>query len=183
MGELKLEGLKICKICNIEKNISYFEKKRARCRECQNEYNRLKYKENKYSETRKKYKNKNKEKIREYQKNYFSNRKKEDILFKLSCNLRSLISISFKNKKLLKKSKTFEILGCDYEFFKNYIEAQFTKEMNWDNIHFDHIKPVSTANTIEELYILNHYTNFQPLLAIDNIKKYNNLIEKQLRLL
>ena len=55
--------------------------------------------------------------------------------------------------------------------------------MTWNNIHLDHIKPLSTANTKEEILILNHYTNFQPLLAIDNLIKNDSLIEKQLRLL
>lgn len=37
--------------------------------------------------------------------------------------------------------------------------------------HFDHIIPLASAKTEEELIKLNHYTNFQPLWAEDNLKK------------
>ena len=58
--------------------------------------------------------------------------------------------------------------------------------MNWENAgkwHLDHIYPVSLAKDEEELLKLNHYTNFQPLWAVDNIKKGNKIIEKQLILI
>jgi len=55
--------------------------------------------------------------------------------------------------------------------------------MDWDNIHLDHIKPVSIATSEKEMLELNHYTNFQPLLAADNLKKGAKLITKQLRIL
>jgi len=50
-----------------------------------------------------------------------------------------------------------------------------TTEMNWDNIHLDHIKPISSFNfiNINELYICCNYTNFQPLFAKDNLSKSN----------
>jgi hypothetical protein len=46
--------------------------------------------------------------------------------------------------------------------------------MTWDNHgewHYDHIYPVSLAENETHLIELNHYTNFQPLWAIDNIQK------------
>ncbi len=42
--------------------------------------------------------------------------------------------------------------------------------------HLDHIIPISYAKSKEEVYILNHYTNFQPLWAIDNLSKGNKYI-------
>ena len=50
--------------------------------------------------------------------------------------------------------------------------------MNWDNRsewHIDHIVPLSSANTEEELIRLCHYTNLQPLWAEDNLKKGGKL--------
>ena len=50
--------------------------------------------------------------------------------------------------------------------------------MSFDNYgkwHLDHIYPVSLANTEEEIIKLNHYTNFQPLWAEENIRKRNRL--------
>ena len=49
------------------------------------------------------------------------------------------------------------------------------KYLNGD-IHIDHIKPISLAKTEEEVYLLNHYTNLQPLWAEENIKKSNKYL-------
>ena len=45
--------------------------------------------------------------------------------------------------------------------------------MTWDNIHLDHIKPVSkfNLNDHEEFLQCCNYTNFQPLLSEDNLSK------------
>jgi len=108
---------------------------------------------------------------------YVSNKKRTDSLYRLKCNIRSLITNSFKSKFTKKARKTIEILGCDYSTFKIYIESQFTEDMNWDNYaiywQLDHIKPISWAKSEEEMYELSHYTNFQPLFWLDNIKKGN----------
>jgi hypothetical protein len=50
-----------------------------------------------------------------------------------------------------------------------------TPEMTFQNIHIDHIKPVSLfdLNNEEEFLKCCHYTNIQPLLSLDNIIKSN----------
>jgi hypothetical protein len=51
--------------------------------------------------------------------------------------------------------------------------------MSWENYgewHIDHIIPISSAKTNQEVYKLNHHTNFQPLWAEDNLRKSNKLI-------
>ena len=136
-----------------------------------------------------KYYIKNKENIKERNKQYvLDNRKKindhrknrilNDPLFKLSCDIRSLINISVKKQGYTKKSKTYNILGCSLKEFKQHLESQFTEGMTWDNQgkwHMDHIYPVSLAKDEQHLIKLNHYTNFQPLWAIDNFKKLNKI--------
>lgn len=123
------------------------------------------------------YKN-NKEKIVEQVGLYQKERMKKDSLYKLTRGIRSLILQSFKNQFTVKSKRTQEILGCTYEEFKIHLESQFDKNMNWDNQgsywHMDHIKPISLAMTKEEVYELNHYTNFQPLYWEDNLSKGNN---------
>jgi len=170
------------RIINIEKEIErnrlYYEKNK----EVINKKYRIKYNENKdfYIEKSKKYQKENPQKrILNHKK-----RMKDDNLYRISTNIRKNIWNSFKNKKYTKKSRTHEILGCDYELFEFYIELQFDTWMNWDNygkyngeLNFgwdlDHIIPISSAKTEEEITKLNHYTNFQPLCSKVNrdIKK------------
>jgi hypothetical protein len=140
---------------------------------------------------------KNKEKIIERGKVYFKKnkeiiykkakeRKLNNPLIKLASNIRCLVRNSIKLNGYSKKSKTYEYLGCSFEEFKAHLEKQFTKGMTWENQgqwHLDHIYPVSLAKDEEELIRLNHYTNFQPLWAKDNLKKGNKIIEKQLILI
>lgn len=107
-------------------------------------------------------------------------RKQIDPLYKLSCNIRTLILVAFNKKNHRKKSKTTEILGCTFEEFKQHLESQFEPWMNWGNRgskdvsgpnitwDIDHIIPVSSATTEGELIKLNHYTNFQPLCSYQN---------------
>ena len=127
---------------------------------------------------RKKYQKQYKIDNRDRENENYKNRKLTNPLFKLSCNIRSLISYSIKNNGYSKKSKTCEILGCSFEEFKIHLENQFTEWMNWDNVgkwHIDHIYPVSRATDEQHLIKLNHYTNLQPLWAEDNIKKSNKI--------
>lgn len=101
--------------------------------------------------------------------------------------IRKTISESLKRNGYTKNSKSFEILGCEYEVFKKHIERQFTDGMNWDNYgidgwHYDHIMPLSTSKSYEDTVRLNHYTNLRPLWAKDNLYKSDNIIEHQVKL-
>jgi hypothetical protein len=126
--------------------------------------------------TEQKSRQKHKEKRIKYSIDYHKKRRKTDILFKLRHRISSLINSKIKFFGYTKKSKCYDILGCDFLFFKEHIESKFTNGMNWDNYgewHLDHIKPISLAKTEEDIIKLNCYTNFQPLWAIDNLKKSN----------
>lgn len=119
----------------------------------------------------------NHKQYRDSKNKYFNNRIKNDSIFKLVTNIRSLISNSFKRCDTIKSTKTIEILGCSFEEFKIHLENKFDDKMNWDNQgsywHMDHVIPISSAQTEEEVYRLNHYTNFQPLYWKDNLIKSN----------
>jgi hypothetical protein len=112
---------------------------------------------------------------------YINERLKNDPLFKLSFNIRNLIRNAFKRKFTEKSEKTSEILGCSFEEFKIYLESKFDENMNWENQgtywQLDHIIPISSAKTEEEVYKLNHYTNFQPLYWEDNLRKSNKILD------
>ena len=102
-----------------------------------------------------------------------------DSTFRLSHNIRVLIRKSLQNQFTTKSKKTIEILGCSFEEFKIHLESKFDVNMNWENQgtywHLDHIIPISSAKTEEDVYRLNHYTNFQPLYWLDNLKKSNKI--------
>jgi hypothetical protein len=63
------------------------------------------------------------------------------------------------------------------------LEKQFVVGMSWDNRnkwHIDHIIPLSSAKTEEEIYKLAHYTNLQPLWAEDNLSKGDTIKDSSL---
>lgn len=187
--------MKNCNRCKLYKKEIDFNKNKNKkdglqsiCIICTNEYNKKYYIDNKNSlslklaeyrsnnkDKRKEYCINNREKINKKSREYFKKRKEIDSLFKLNCNIRTLIRNSFKRINCERKSnKSESILGCSFEEFKIHLEKQFTNGMNWDNQgkwHLDHIKPLSLAKTKEEVIKLNHYKNFQPLWAEDNLKK------------
>ena len=139
--------------------------------------------------------NKNRKNKIEYQKEYQRNNKEQrnsylcerrenDTLFKLITNVRNLIYNSFYYNGYKKNSKTQELLGCSFDEFRLYLENKFEDWMNWDNKglynsdfnygwDIDHIIPISSANNLEDVIKLNHYTNLQPLCSKVNrdIKK------------
>ena len=131
----------------------------------------------KFKSGRKNYYKRNKEDIVKKNYQYCKSRKKSDPLYKLKLGIRSLILASFKSNFTTKSKKTIEILGCSFEEFKIHLESRFDDKMNFENQgtywHMDHIIPISSAETEEDVYRLNHYTNFQPLYWLDNLKKSN----------
>jgi hypothetical protein len=103
-------------------------------------------------------------------------RRSADPLFRLRARLifRNRIYLVFKRNGLLKSQSTFSILGCDFHTVKKWIERKFQPGMSWDNLgewHIDHKDPLATGRTEEEILRLCHYTNLQPLWAIDNLRK------------
>jgi hypothetical protein len=122
---------------------------------------------------------KNKEKLKVKRNFYHSLRLKNDIIFRLKCVMRSRLLSFLKTQNITKKNKTFEIIGCTPQELKEHIEKQFTEGMSWDNRnkwHIDHIIPLCSAKTEEEIYKLCHFTNLQPLWVEDNLKKGSKII-------
>jgi hypothetical protein len=96
-------------------------------------------------------------------------------IYKMTRLVRNSIRSSIRSLNYKKKTKTSIIIGCSIEEFIIYIKSTFTEGMTLENYgewHLDHKKPISLAKTYEEAVELNHYTNFQALWALDNLKKY-----------
>lgn len=187
---------KICKKCNIEKNINEFVKMRDYCKVCRNtndkKYNIKEYRHKTYNKNKenikekvKAYKEKNKEKVKDINRKWYA-KKKNDFLYKLTKNIRSLIYHTFRNQSYKKSTKTFNILGCSFEDFKIYLESQFENWMTLENHgiytgnynetwQLDHIEPISNAKSVEDIIRLNHYTNFRPLCSRKNLEKSDKI--------
>lgn len=196
---------KICKKCETVKKLEEFISNKTckfgvtnTCKICNSKRRHLNYLQNKnkvlqqsktYYENNKKevlsrmqdYYCTNKEKIVKRTTKYQTNRRKIDTFYKAKTDIRALIRDSFRRTKHKKNSKTVDILGCTIEQLKQHLEAKFQPGMTWDNHsqngwHIDHIIPISTAKTPEDIIRLNHYTNLQPLWAADNLKKSNKIL-------
>ena len=121
---------------------------------------------------------KQKERDRQYRK--WKRRWENDEVFAMKVRLRNLIRNSFRKQGYSKfELKTENIIGMNYNDFKEYMESMFLEGMNWENRgewHIDHIIPLSSAKSKEELVKLCHYTNLQPLWGEDNIKKGDKIL-------
>jgi len=159
-----------------------------------NNYNRERSKRLDVKDQKKKYREDNKDYYKNYYKEYYNLNKEEivsnvyknkrnridnDPIFKLYIRISGLISNSFKLKSINKTKKTNEILGCSFEEFKLHLESKFEPWMNWENRglyngelnhgwDIDHIIPISSAESEDDIIKLNHYTNLQPLCSYIN---------------
>ncbi len=123
-----------------------------------------------------------KEKNRQWRKenstNYLRKRRQIDPMFAFKWRVRSLIRKAFDRNGYTKRSKSNDILGCTWAEFMLYIEQKFQPGMSWENKgewHLDHIIPLATAVTEEDVIRLNHHSNLQPLWAADNLRKSDKL--------
>lgn len=171
--------MKTCAKCQEKKNnedfpncTRYLDGLFPYCRECKKAANKESYaKHSKTSiDTVRKWKKANSEKVKQYEKKYRQTPKR-----KLAANLRRRQLLALK-KPNIQHISAIKLLGCSVQECLNHIEAQWQPGMTWDNWtlsgwHLDHIKPLASANTKEEMELLCHYTNLRPLWASDNLSK------------
>lgn len=184
-------GTVLGKICSQCKDLKLFDqfndhptgvfKKGPLCKPCK----AVKYKE---------WRIKNKEQLRKSKKAYkarpeirkqtnkWQRTYRKNPLIKLHRSVSSRVLNYLKNINSKKNKTTEEIIGCSKQELRQYLESTFEANygiprewMESFNYHVDHIIPIMTAKTEEEVYKLNHYTNLQILLAEDNLKKSNKL--------
>lgn len=196
----KKDGLSsYCKQCRIISSKEYSVKNSDKIKEKdRQEYlknrekvlagHRVRWQKNKerYKLTQKKWRDANKERSAFLKKRWAAQhpdnnkirakRRDSNPITKLKHRVTTRIVIALKSKGFRKKYRSLDIIGCTSIELKNHLESQFKPGMTWDNHttngwHVDHIIPLASAKTEEELYKLNHYTNLQPLWAKDNYKK------------
>lgn len=174
-----------------EQSKKYYEENTDKVKEYNKQYRQQNA--DKIAEKKKKYHDNNKDKIKEEKKKYREEKKCEhnkrydlckicDLKLYLINLQRGQLRRCLNNSLLNKTRSSIEYLGCDAEYFIQYMKKKMdiwneTNEVKMDftNIHIDHIKPVSVFNLDDEDEFLDccNYTNMQPLLVNDNLSKNN----------
>ena len=198
--------MKKCRICNTERPYKDFHKNNHlkdghdnRCKPCKKVLGQRYYKENKdeiiakttdyYYENkerlapiRKKWRKENKKAIHEQKRIYMNKRRKASASFRLLENLRRRVNSFLKAED--KSARTMDLVGCDMDTMKAHIESLFTEGMSWDNYgmhgwHLDHVTPCASFDLSdpEQQKRCFHYTNTQPLWALDNLIKGDRMPE------
>ena len=150
-----------------EKRIKYQREYRSIHQEAHREYN-------------KKYYFKNKERLSKNNIRYARERRKTNPSFKILDTLRRRMLYALKGKN--KSASTMNLLGVkNIEIVWQRLESLFQDGMTRENQgmwHIDHIKPCSSFDLSDprQQRVCFHYTNLQPLWAIDNMKKYTKFI-------
>lgn len=174
------ERIEYARNYRIENRDKYLETQRAseeKRKGKRKEYNRQYSINNreKINERQRKYRVENADHLRENARRYYSERREADDMFRLKQDLRNLVGVSFRNRGWGKLSKTQEMLGCTFEEAKQHLEETWCKnygtEYNGEEVHIDHIVPLSTAKSPEEMEKLFHISNLQYLKPYDNMSK------------
>ena len=157
------------------------------------EYNKAYYETHKESlkEASKNYQKREKKRVMERKKRYVKQRIKSDSFFRLNRNYRRSCLRAFESISQKKNTQSLKLLGLKtWEELAKHLESQFYnhpdtgEEMTFDNHgfygwHIDHIIPLDSAKTEEDVIKLCHYTNLQPLWAEENLAKSNKTLDTQ----
>lgn len=91
----------------------------------------------------------------------------------IQTKLRNAVTYAFTRIKQNKPADTQTLLGCTWQEARAHFETLFQEGMTWDNHgewHIDHVRPVASFAQ-DELHLMNHISNLQPLWAKDNLQK------------
>lgn len=176
--------MKICCKCKGKKELTEFYRNRSMrdglnpmCKPCAKAANLKDVKKHKTKrlQSRKVWREANRNKIRDYNSKWWRNAWKTKPNVKIAALLRNRIADAMHGR-----TKRFSALdcGCTIEELKMHIEKQFKPGMSWENYsfttwHIDHKKPLSSFNLQdpEQFKKAVHYTNLQPLWASENLLK------------
>lgn len=171
---------------------AYKRKRHAENREADNKKNKEWYENNKerVNAAQKAWYENNKQKHYEDGKRWIENNRdkfnehkreriKNDEVYHLKVNLRCAIGKSFSRTNHIKESYSQDILGCTIEEAKEHLEQtwfdNYGTPYNGEPVHIDHIIPLATAKTKEDVIKLCHISNLQYLKPEDNLRKKDSL--------
>lgn len=120
----------------------------------------------------------------DYVRNYQRTRLANDPNARTKNILRVRIRTALKRRGKCKSHRTCELIGCDVDFLRDYLEARFSPGMSWENHgkhgwHIDHKIPCAKFDLTDPAQQKQcfHYSNLQPLWAADNWSKHDTLPE------
>jgi hypothetical protein len=123
----------------------------------------------------------NPEKMRSYKQAYIAG----NLNARIANSLRARIRLPLKTNTE-KAGKTIELVGCDINWLKAWLEVHFQPGMIWENWnyltwHIDHIRPCATFDLTDphQQRLCFHWTNLQPLWAAENLSKGANWNQAQ----
>lgn len=103
-------------------------------------------------------------------------RKQADPIYKLKCQARTTIYKSFARTGNVKSERCEKLVGLSMDEFVAYLKRTYEQTYGrpWDgvgDVHIDHIVPLATAQTEEDVKRLCNYTNLRLITAEDNQRK------------
>lgn len=108
---------------------------------------------------------------------YKKRRYAEESGYRIGVGLSNRINKVLRGVGGVKSARTLELLGCPVVWLEAHLESLFQSGMTWENYgpmwHVDHIKPCAAFDLTdpEQQKICFHWTNLQPLFAIENLQK------------
>ena len=114
--------------------------------------------------------------VTKYQAGYQKARAKVDPEFALLMKCRGRLGCALRAQGVRKSVRTLRLLGCTTSELKRHLESLWLPGMCWENYgkwHIDHILPCASFDLLQvsEQRKCFHYTNLQPLWAVDNHRK------------
>ena len=119
------------------------------------------------------YRERNREKIKNYKKHYMRKRKESHLNFTLICNIRTRTNKAFISQNIKKTNKTIDLLGCSPEFFRRWIVHQLYGDMteNYGSVWtLDHCYLLSKTNLSDknEMIKSTSWINIRPMYSTEN---------------
>jgi len=163
----------VCKKCKSKNNREY---------RCKNHADIIKREKARYVENRatalaamKKYERAHKEEILSRKKKYNKKRRSENPIYRESMLLRGKTWRVFKRKGAVKSNNFESVVGCTCEDLYLHLlstwETKYGVPWSGEPCEIDHIKPLCTAKSVDDVKSLFHYSNLQLLTPEDNCKK------------